>query len=1252
MGTGAPPAAMAAQEGRTGSDTGRLDGWQQALKRAAEIREPVEVTDARTEFTTTYANPDGESFRLEQSTTPVRVKGADGAWVSPDATLERRADGSVGPVAAAVGVSFSGGGDGGNLVTMNRDGRTLALGWPGTLPEPVLDGPNATYPDVLPDVDLRMTATTEGFRQVLIVKTPQAADNPALAKIRYAVKSSGLKVEQTADGGMSATDGNATEVFTSPPAAMWDSTGDLAAGQTGTGQTGTAGAPAAPSSLAPSADSTLSADSTPSAKSGAPQGAPSDGSATPATTPEPSSQATPQPSGGVSDEGQAADGPAPGAGHAELPIEVGKDTLTLVPDAGLLRQKDESAYPVYIDPTVTWGETDRTLLRSDGYKSYNWGNGSNNQGEGVGHCGTWSGYYCGPGYTQRLYFQFSPASLKGKQVLSAAFRVTEPWAFQCSPRWVDLERTNNFTSSTTWSGRPKELDLMVDRNVSAGRGSACDPDQPAAPIEFKDNAEETNENLTPTVKDFAAGKFSKLTLELRAHDEGDTSAWKRFRNDAVLAVDYVGMPGVPTGVGLVTGSGTVCETKESAPAVLSDPTPTMANTPQTLAGGESGAMLRGAFYVQKKNTDGTWTQAFATIERPSTGHVGDNVKVTADAPTLSEGVLYRYDSWTRSYYSNYTKWLAGTSSYLSAGWCYFKIDSTAPKAPVVTLGAPYTACTTTSCAPAGGPGQSTTVTFGPASGDANNVAYQYRASTSSTWSSDVAGATAKAVISPPAAGTYSLYVRAKDNVGRYGATTAVDFLVAAGAGPVGRWHFDEDSGAAVDRGSGHHDATLSGGAVRDTRGRRGEVWYDDAGAALETPKADKGLGLNGTSAYAATSGPVLETRSAYTVAAWVRLDKVSDDGIVLSQDGSGGYSPFLLWHEKDYGAFCFGVKEKDEATGKAYFGVCGKNGTSRANVWTHLAGTYDPATQKLSFYVNGVPQGTATVSGMWSATGPFEIGRYKWANVFQFYFPGSIDEVAAWQRVLTPEEVATEARSESPASGRNDVELVADWDPAGVAGTQVPDSLSGYGRALALAGGASLDGEGLVLDGVDDAATTAGPVVDDTGSFTVTTKVELDRDKILAKPIGTVGQVAGQRTADGSSWGLWFELTGKETQLDDDGNEVSVPVGFWRFGRVGTDGTKTWVSSDAPASLDSPVRLTGVYDALAANGRVVRLYVGHERNDLDLAYTAVPGSGDFAAGKGFSATSWGHFLPARITDLRLWAGAMADSDQMDAVIGD
>jgi hypothetical protein len=1189
VGTVTPQAATAAERSRNESGTTRTGEWQQAQRRAAEAGAPVEVTEARTEFSTTYANPDGRSFRLEQTTVPIRVKGPDGAWATPDATLERKGDGSVGPAAAAVDLAFSGGGDGTRLVTMTRDGRTLTLGWPGTLPAPALDGPNATYPEVFPGVDLRMTATTEGFRQVLVVKTPEAAGNPALKKIEYSFAASGLKVQKTEDGGMSATDGNATPVFTSPPAAMWDSTG------------------AAPATARTAKEQ--------------PAGAPT---------------AKEQPT-------DAADGPAPGAGHAELPIDVGGDKLTLTPDTALLRQKDASAYPVYIDPTVTWGETDRTLLRSDGYKSYNWGNGSNNMGEGVGKCGTWSGYYCGPGYVQRLYFQFSPASLKGKQVLDATFRVTEPWAFQCDPRWVDLVRTNNFTSATTWSGRPKELDWMVDRHVSAGRGSLCAPNEPTAPIDFNDNPAEPNENLTPTVKDFAAGKFSKLTLQLRANDETDTAAWKRFRNDAVLAVDYVGLPALPTGVGLVTGTGTVCETKEAAPAIVSDPRPNLTATPQTAAGGESGATLRVAMEVDKKNADGTWAAAFTTLERPTSGHVADNLKVSERAPALAEGVLYRYRSSTRSYYSNYSKQLTGPSS----GYCYFKVDPTAPKEPTVTIGAPYQQCTVRGCVAAGGPGQSATVAFAPAPGD-TNVAYQYRVSTNPTWSADTA---AGVVLSPPAAGTYSLYVRAKDNVGRYGATAVFDFLVAAGTGPVGRWQFDEDTGAALDRGSGRHDLVLAGGAVRDNRGRRGEITHDDGGAELPAPRTDKGLSMNGTGGYAATSAPVLETRSAYTVAAWVRLDRKDAVGVVVSQDGAGGYTPFNLWYDKGRVSYCFGVKEKDQNDGKAYLGVCAKNNTAQQNAWTHVAGTYDPATQQVAFYVNGLPQGTATAPGNWSAPGPFTVGRYKWANLAQYYFPGSIDEVTAWQRALTPEDVATEARTESPG-GQPSVELVANWDPSGVTGAQVPDVLSGYGRALALENGAALDGESLTLDGVDDAATTAGPVVDDTGSFTVTTKAELDPARLLTMQTGTIGQVAGQRTADGSAWGLWFELTGKQTQLDDNGNEITVPVGFWRFGRVNKDGTKTWVSSEAVASLGSPVRLTGVYDAQAVGGPVVRLYIGHVQNDPAMAYTAQPGSGDFAAGKGFSATAWGHFQNTKITDLRVWAGAMADTHQLGAVIGD
>lgn len=59
----------------------------------------------------------------------------------------------------------------------------MSLGWPGLLPEPRLDGATATYPEVFNGVDLRLTADAEGFQRVLVVKSAEAAANPALDRM-------------------------------------------------------------------------------------------------------------------------------------------------------------------------------------------------------------------------------------------------------------------------------------------------------------------------------------------------------------------------------------------------------------------------------------------------------------------------------------------------------------------------------------------------------------------------------------------------------------------------------------------------------------------------------------------------------------------------------------------------------------------------------------------------------------------------------------------------------------------------------------------------------------------------------------------------------------------------------------------------------------------------------------------------------------------------------------------------------------
>ncbi|MFD5319637.1 LamG domain-containing protein [Streptomyces sp. NPDC127098] len=1148
----------------------------------------VELTTERTEYSTTYANPDGSTFTLDLATAPVRVAGSDGSWTEPDATLVAHPDGTVGPRAAVADLAFSGGGADGPMVSIGEGGRSLAIGWPAglpPLPEPDLSGATARYADVLPDVDLLLTADLEGFDQVLVVRTPEAAANPLLRELEFDVGAQGLAVRESAAGALTAVDPDGNAVLQAPPAHMWDSAGGDQA------TVPTVAAPNEPTAANESGDA-------------------------------------------AADRTQQ---PAPGDTIADLDVTVDDGTLRLIPDSGMLTGTPDEAFPLYIDPSWGIDSSRRTLLRSDGYESYGWDNGDDNEGKGTGECGTWSGYYCGSGYRQRLYFQFAPNDLAGKNILQATFRATQSWSFVCDPRTVDLVRTNGFSASTSWPG-PSRLGTMASRNVNHGRGSACSPSSPAAPVEF------TSNTLTSTVRSFAEGGFSSLSLMLQARSESDTSYWKRFRNNAVLSVTYVALPAKPTNVGVVSGNGIVCDHSSSDPLIVSDPTPALTATVREVTGGRLALTGRAVFDVDRRNADGSWSNTIATHpERPSSGYVGHNTRMTIDWPvTLAEDTLYRYRAYNRSYWvwDGTTHFRSGPNTQDSPGWCYFKVDRSAPLAPGIDVAGPYDECLPNDCPAGGGPGTRAALTFSRAAGDDPINAVQYRLNGETTWRNATAsGGNWTASITPQSSGTRRVYARARDEVGRWGAQGVFDFLVARGEGPVGRWHLAEASGTAADSAGSGHSATLYGDAIRDDRGRRGVITRDATGAPLAEPQLDRGLALDGAGDYARTSGPVLETRAAYTLSAWVWLDETADEtGIVLSQDGQN-YSPFIVAHDR--GRWLFGIKEQDAATGQAYFG---RVAPAQAGVWTHLAGTYDPATQELYFYVNGRLAGAVTLTtGSWSATGPLQIGRYQWAGIYQHYFRGVIDEVAVWQRVLTAEEIAQEARLLT-SEGYAGAELVAAWDPSMAAdGTVLSDGGTGYDRDLSLQGGAMLEDDALVLDGTTGAGGTPGPIVDDTGSFTVTAVAEPDGAALADRPAGYVAQVAGQRTADGSAWGLWFELTGTTQVIDDNGDLRTVPVGLWHFGRLAANGEFTSVHSDQPAPVEGDVRLTGVHNA---QDGTISLTLGEITAGDPLAFTAVAGSGDFAVGRGVTSGSWEHYLPGRVTDVRVWSGAMASPQQI------
>ncbi|MFE9141848.1 LamG domain-containing protein [Streptomyces tubercidicus] len=1218
----APPQATAA--GKTSTMT------QSALQRAGATGEPVEVTSERTEYSQTVANPDG-TFTLTQSTTPQRAKAPDGSWQNIDTTLVRRTDGTVGPKSAVVNLDFSGGGPGAGMLQLGTDEQSMKFGWPGTLPTPALNGATATYAHVLKDVDLQLTATAEGYREVLVVKTAEAAHSPELENIKLTASAKGLSVIPGAGGGLRAVDSDGNAVFTGPAGQMWDSAGGT---------------------LPPSPKSKAAEQ-----RGGKPS--------------QPTAAEQPGTEGGDPTH------PGDGAASAELPVTVTASAVSVAPDLDLLRGKD-TVYPVYIDPPVGLGVSERTKLSSDGDKFWQF-----DKPMGVGKCGNADGYYCGSGYTDRMYFEFAPTKLSGKYVIDATFRAHETWSFNCTPYWVDLKRTDNISEGTRWPG-PKTLDHMGDRYISAGRDKNCSPAQPDTWVEFNDNPQESDENLASTVRSFADGKIHRLTLMLRATDESEPRAWKRFDDNAELKVNYVPRPGLPTSVGAIPATGTTayCRTSSSDPLTVTTATPTVQARVQTKVqpkNGEEKGSLQAEFWMERKNGS-SWDKVWSDY-KPDKGWDPDGTLEKAVTSQRADGGLYRFKSRTQSHWYYGSKSGDLFSPYSS--WCYLKIDTSAPKAPQITSTGPYTECTTSLCEPKGGPGIAGAFTFKPHSGESGVKGYRYRLlTTSKKGAKTVSGATpAVKDVTPSLPGTQVLSVEATDLDAdgrvRYGPPSEYVFKASPAEGNTGRWHFDDaPPGSAIttaaDRATvgTRHNATLyTTGAGWSTLARRGahdySLWMDSA-----DPNKQHG--------YAATSTPALNTGDSFTVSAWVYLTDTTANHVVLTEPGEHA-SAFTLYYSATTRKWVFNRTDQDSKTA-SYIRSPADSPNPTTRVWTHLAGVFDtqhdadPKNDTIQLFVNGRPQGqpvtASTVSTYkpWTASEGLQFGRSKVADLYGENWRGRIDEVALWQRPLNADELHQEAALEQDGVPAN--ELVGHWDAAISQGASVrespedPDDPSStgfpYGRGPLKfsATGASLkdeDGQdqSLVLNGSTGYATATGPVVDETGSFTVSARVRLDSAGLAKQPVGYRAAVFSQAAPAGkeSSWALWVEKPAADTYL-------------WKFGRTAVDATGKVTDTGlvtaqepiSPKELNSWVDLTGVFDAAETftddDGQqqlgMTHLYIGQfpQQPEGEAGFaTPQQGSGDLTAGNARLAGTTSHYLPGALAELRVWTGAMT-ADQV------
>ncbi|MFJ6694574.1 LamG domain-containing protein [Streptomyces sp. NPDC091272] len=1196
----------------------------------------MEVETERSQYTTTVANPNG-TFTLTQNTTPQRAKGKDDAWHAIDTTLVQHADGSVGPKSAVADVNFSGGGKGADLIRLGHAKGSVSLGWAGVLPKPTLDKDTATYPEVLKGVDLKLTATAEGYRQVLVVKSAEAAANPTLEQIKLTSSADGLRIVPGAGGGIRAIDMDGNGVFSGPAGLMWDSAGK-------SGQSGQSGQPG------PSASA---------ARGMAPHGMAVD-------APE-----------------QEEDHPDKGDASSDLPVQVGQGSVSVQTDLKLLRGQD-TVYPVFIDPPLGLDLSERTVLSSDGDRFWDF------DGDyGVGNCSQSGPYYCDTYHVNRMYFEFAATKLAGKQVLDATFRAYETWSWDCTARQVNLTRTDNISAGTRWPG-PAYRDLMADRWVSAGRGDNCSPSQPDAWVEFHDNPAEPDENLTSSVQNLANGKFSRLTLRLSASDEGDPNAWKRFDDNAQLQVVYVPKPGTPSRAGIIPNNGTqqYCSANAASPTTVTIPTPTAQAAVETAVqpkSTEERGQLQAEFEIERSSNGqpgGSWSRFWADY-RPKPGWHVDGTLEKAPTAALVDGGLYRLKSRTESHISYAGKNTELFSAYTP--WCYFTYDAGAPKAPVITSVTPYTQCAAT-CEGKGGPGVPGTFTFKPNAADKDIKSYRWRLMTSAqAGAKTVPGSTVTVTdVTPTLSGTYVLSVEASDLAAgrvRWGAPSEFLFKVQSPQGPVGQWHFDDSApgttgviakDSAVE--GARHAATLQQqagtAATWSVLGRRGTSISDVSG--VETARNDYSLRLNDDIddpakrlGYANTAGAPVNSKDSFTLSAWVLLQDDTVNHAVAAAPGTNG-SAFTLYYSKDYKKWVFNRTAADVKSGPTYIRSVADTAGPVKNVWTHLAGVFDskntasPADDTIQLFVNGRPQGSpvklstaAPAYTPWVSTGDLQIGRSKALGNYQEYFLGRIDEMRLWQRALSVDEVRDEALLTEDSVPQT--ALVGYWDAAGAANNVVPEwtSYAAEGMNLSATGAtANPEDNEVGFDGASGYLSTSGPVVDETGAFTVTAEVRLDKATLATKPIGYRATVFSQAASGGleSSWSLWVE----KMSTEGDGAYL------WNFSRTGVDAAGKPVETvsakaELPAELDTWTQVTGIYDgAKAPEEGNTHLYVG----DAEQVAFGIPafksltqGTGTLAVGRGAAGGTTGHFLPGALDEVRVWAGAMTADQVRTKVLG-
>jgi hypothetical protein len=245
------------------------------------------------------------------------------------------------------------------------------------------------------------------------------------------------------------------------------------------------------------------------------------------------------------------------------------------------------------------------------------------------------------------------------------------------------------------------------------------------------------------------------------------------------------------------------------------------------------------------------------------------------------------------------------------------------------------------------------------------------------------------------------------------ATILYPLSVAAQAGPVAAYGFNEGAGATVSDLSGNGNSGTITGATWTPSGKFGSS-----------------LTFNGTSNVVTIAhNASLSLGTAMTLEAWVKPSALSSWRCVILKEATNGLTYAL--YASDTASRPSGYIHTNSDTDVT-------SSTALAlNAWTHLALTYDGATMRL--FVNGVQAATRAISGsITTSTSALRIGGN---NVWGEYFSGQIDEVRLYNRALSAAEIQSDMSMPVGTSSGS-------WS---VSGTILP-ATDGTGSTVSLSG--------------------------------------------------------------------------------------------------------------------------------------------------------------------------------------------------------